>query len=177
MNELAAWLTEQPNSLSRALEQSGGPTLLWIANERDRSWLAEILPRLGALGGLLGEARLPRISRTTWDGGRGTQRPGQPDGSWLAFLESNGQGLIVPDDSGPRCWSVLSLFGNFWLPWRLYFGPQGRSLDRVEVDPSACMAGEDGNCIPLDCDGNCQAEEYVTPYPCRKCVCRPRQGS
>jgi len=173
MNELVAWLTEKPMSLSRALEQSSGPTLLWIAKESDRGWLAEFLSRVDLLGGLLKEARLPRISRSRWDGGRGTQRPGQPDGSWLAFLESNGQGLVVPDDSGPRCWSVLSTFGNLWLPWRLYFGPEARSLQRVEVDPAACVAGEEGKCIPLNCDGDCRPEEYVTPYPCRKCVCRP----
>ena len=178
MNQLFGWLLEDPSRLRAALNESeDGPSLYWLADQAGARWLPKAVSRLGTLGKLLAETRLPALSAKIWRSSSGRPKIERPQGSWIAFLESDGRGLLVPDDSGDRsCWALLSAIGDVWLPWRLYFGIDLGSLERVVADTSQCMLGRSGECVALNCPGRCELEEYVTPVPCRKCVCRMQTG-
>ena len=173
MNELFVSLHEKPGLLRAALDQRGGPDLNWLARSTDHHWLLEALETLVPLGGVLAGGRLPMLESEIWYSHGARQIDGPPgDGSWVAFLEMDKRGLLVPDDSGDRCWSVFLATGGGWAPVRLFFDAGRRSLRRAEVNISDCMIGQKGECIPLSCSGQCDMYDYAYPVPSRKCACR-----
>jgi hypothetical protein len=176
MNDLVSRL-QQGLVLTSAIQVSGGPDVLWLAQRTDHQWILEGLKRLGPIGLLVGSGRLPVIDSAIWESQQGVRAPRPLNGSWVTYLRSGTEGLLVPDDDNPETnWSVFLAADSGWLPAQIFFDTSQRAVSRVAVDAKHCMMDRNTNCIAVSCPGPCRLQSYAGPPPSRQCACQQHLG-
>jgi hypothetical protein len=81
---------------------------------------------------------------------QGVRVPGPLTGSWISFLTSGDQGLLVPnDDSQETNWSVFLTSESGWLPAQVSLDTVNGAVSRVAVNAKYCIMDQESDAVAL----------------------------